>query len=191
MKKQYLMLGGLSVFLFAVLVIASNVYADDTAQLKEQVKALQERVDQLESRLAQDQQAVPPRGYNQWQDPFAQAELMREQMDRNMQQTFAASGAVNPKMDLNRTDKEYVITMDLPGMDKGKIDIEAKDKMLIISGERKNEEVNNNFIQIIPLPEDVKIDQISAKYKNGALKVILPRVKKEEKRPGATKIIVR
>ena len=182
-------------------------FADDTAELKEQVKALQEKVDQLESQLAGRQQASAPMamtGYNQWADPFTQMMMIQKQMDRNMRQTIAANGAFNPKMDLNQTDKQYVITMDLPGMDKDKIDIEVKDRMLVISGERKSEAEDNrpnqyyrqelsfgSFTQAVPLPEDAVVDKIDAKYNNGVLTVIFPREKKEEKNLASQKIMVK
>jgi len=208
MKKQSLVpivVGG--VLVTGLLAFSVRGYTDDSSQLKEQVKALQERVDQLETELANKQQAVmPPAGpvYDQWEDPFMQMARMREQMDRSMRQAFAVTGAFNPRMDMKQTDKQYVITMDLPGMDKDKINIEIKDGMLTVSGERKSETQNNknnqyyrqelsfgSFMQAIPLPEDAKPDQIDAKYNNGVLTLTLPRMKKEEKRIESQKIVIK
>ena len=173
-------------------------WGDDTAQLKDQIKALQDRVDQLESQLANKQQQVlqppaspammPPMmtpGYDQWNDPFAQMLLMREQMAHNMPQAIVQTEVFNPSMDMKQTDKEYLITMDIPGMDKNKINIETKGDMLVISGERQSDIKDNSnqyyrqersfgsFMQAIPLPEDAKADQIDAKYNNGVLTLTL------------------
>ena len=183
MKKQnvihIMLVGGLAVSLS---MLGPKAFADDTAQLKEQVKSLQNQVDQLESQLANRQQdssapalataPVPPvQIYDQWQDPFAQMIMMRNQMDRNMRQVIADTGMYSPRMDMKQTDKEYIITMDIPGMDKDKINIENKNGMLKISGERQSETNDNknnqyysqersfgSFMQSIPLPDDAKTD---------------------------------
>jgi len=187
-------------------VFSTRSWADDTEQLKQQVQALQERVDQLESELANKQQvttAAPMPVYGQVVDPFTQMMLMRQQMDRNMRQAFADTGAFNPKMDMKQTDKQYIITMDIPGMDKDKINVENKEGMLIISGERRSEAQDNKnnqyysqqrsfgtFMQTIPLPEDARADQIEASYKNGVLTVTIARIKKEKQKSESQKIIV-
>lgn len=211
MRRQYLFRIVLVGSLVTGLVMGSSqVWAEDTARLKEQIQALQDRVDQLEAELANKQQAqrmvsTPPNGYfDQRMDPFTQMMMMRQQMDRNMRQAFADTGVFTPQMDMKKMDKQYLITMDIPGMDKDKINVEVKEGMLIISGERRSEIENNNnnqyyhqersfgsFMQTIPLPEDAKSDQIEANYKNGVLTVTVARLKKEEKKPGSEKITVK
>ena len=206
MKKQnviqIMLVGGLAV---GLLIPGPKAFADDTAQLKEQVQALQNRVNQLESQLGNKQQdtsapvlattPVPPMPYyDQWQDPFAQMIMMRNQLDRNMRQVFADTGMFSPRMDMKQTDKQFIITMDIPGMDKDKINVENKDGMLTISGERQSETKDNknnqyysqersfgSFMQSIPLPDDAKTDQIEAKYKDGVLTVTIARERKEKK----------
>ena len=196
MRKQYLfpiVLGGALVA--GSLMAGGQANADDTAQLKEQIQALQNRVDQLESELANKQQ---------WEDPFVQMVRMREQMNRRMRQAFADTGAFTPKMDMKQTNQQYIITMDVPGMDKDKINVEIKGGMLVVSGERRSETQDNknnqyyrkersfgSFMQAIPLPGDAQADQIEAKYKNGVLTVTVARVKKEEKKSGSEKIMVK
>ena len=206
MKKQnviqIMLVGGLAV---GLLIPGPKAFADDTAQLKEHFQALQNRVNQLESQLGNKQQdtsapdlattPVPPMPYyDQWQDPFAQMIMMRNQMDRNMRQVFADTGMFSPRMDMKQTDKQFIITMDIPGMDKDKINVENKDGMLTISGERQSETKDNknnqyysqersfgSFMQSIPLPDDAKTDQIEAKYKDGVLTVTIARERKEKK----------
>ena len=211
MKNQnFVQIMSVGILMGGLLVISPQVWADDTTQLKEQVKALQERVNQLESDLGYKQQAqpvavAPVNGYiGQWDDPFAQMAMMRQQMERNMRQAFANTGAFNPRMDMQKTDKQYIITMDIPGMDKDKINVENKEGMLIISGERRIEKEDNKsnqyyrqersfgtFMQAIPLPEDARKDRIDAKYENGVLTVTVARLKKEEQKPDNGKIVVK
>jgi HSP20 family protein len=208
MRKQNLVrivLAG--VLVTGLLMFSSQGWADDTARLKEQVKALQDRVDQLESQLAGKQQVTTPTVIpfnDQWNDPFAQMARMREQMEHNMHQAFAETGAFNPRMDMRQTDKAYLVTMDIPGVDKDKINVEVKQGTLIISGERDSETKDNknnqyyrqersfgSFLQVVPLPEDAKTDQIEAKYKNGVLTVTVARSNKEEKKLEGQKIKVK
>ncbi len=188
-----------------VTTASSSWAADDTAQLKAQVAALQNRVDQLESQLADKQAVVPVPAY-QWEDPFAQMALMREQMDRQMQNAFGNSGmmAFSAQTGMKRTDHDYIITMDLPGMDKAKINVEIKDGMLLISGEQRSETKNNTanqiyrqeksvgtFMQAIPLPDDASKDKINAVYKNGVLTVTVARTKQAAQQGGSQKIQVK
>lgn len=198
MKNQYLkqtLLNG--VLAAGLLMVSPQAYADDTAQLKEQVQTLQNQVNQLETQLGNNQQVV-------WEDPFAQMVLMREQMDRNLRQAFAGTGVFNPRMDMKQAGDKYIITMDIPGMDKDKINVEIKQGTLIISGERQSETKDNknnryyrqersfgSFMQAIPLPEDASTGQIDAKYNNGVLTVTVARMKKEEQKSAEQKITVR
>ena len=89
-------------------------------------------------------------------------------------------------------------------MDKDKINIENKNGMLTISGERQSETNDNknnqyysqersfgSFMQSVPLPEDAKIDQIEAKYKNGVLTVTVAREKKEDKKSESERITIK
>ena len=201
---QLVVAGGLIV---GSLVPGTAGWADDTQELKQQVQALQERVGQLESQLADKQAVVTTAAvpaYDVYQDPFAQMMRVQAQMERNMQQAIVNSGAVfSPKMDMKQTDKKYIITMDIPGMDKDKINVEIKKDMLIVSGERQSESEDNNqnqyfrqersfgsFMQAIPLPEDAKKDQIEAHYKDGVLTVIVQRLKKEDREAENQKITV-
>ena len=189
------------------LFMSASGWADDSAQLKQQVQALQDRVEQLETQLADKQQgsssAVVP-VYDVYQDPLTQMMQMQAQMERNMRRAFADTGvAFAPKMDMKQTDKKYIITMDIPGMDKDKINVEIKNGALIVSGERQTETDDNKnnqyyrqersfgtFMQSIPLPEDAKKDQIDANYKNGVLTVLVGRLKKQDKDPDNQKITV-
>ena len=208
MRKQYLgSIALVGVLAAGLLMVSSQVRADDTSQLKEQVQALQNRVNQLESELANKQQISVPTvvpAYDIWEDPFVHMMRMRQQMERNMHRAFADTGAFTPKMDMKQTNQQYIITMDVPGMDKDKINVEIKGGMLVVSGERRSETQDNknnqyyrkersfgSFMQAIPLPGDAQADQIEAKYKNGVLTVTVARVKKEEKKSGSEKIMVK
>ncbi|MDE2027221.1 MAG: Hsp20 family protein [Candidatus Omnitrophica bacterium] len=187
-----------------------QAWADETSQLKQQVDQLQEKVNQLQAQLAGRQQAVPlaePQ-YTQWQweDPFAQMMLMQQHMENRMQQAFGNTEGFTPRMDMRKTPQQYIITMDIPGMDKNKINVETKQDMLVVSGERQKEEENKgnagnqyyrqervfgSFLQVVPLPEDADKSKVNADYKNGVLTITIDRIKGKGQKPGSQKIQVK
>ena len=89
----------------------------------------------------------------------------------------------SPRYDVSEDDKEYVISMDVPGIEKKDINIESQDQMLTISGKRdlKNNqsyynsidygEFNKNF----NLPEDANDKNIAAQLNSGVLEITIPR----------------
>ena len=103
-------------------------------------------------------------------------------------------------MDIYETDKEIVMKAELPEMQEKDIEIKVEDNILILSGERKMErEVKEenyhrieraygSFNRSFTLPRTVDRENIKAAYKDGVLKVLLP--KKEEVKPKQIKIDV-
>ena len=92
-------------------------------------------------------------------------------------------------VDINDTEKEVVLTADMPGLDKKGVSIDVHDGILTIKGERlKNDEESFNGYQLherqfgsfnrsFRLPENVNEDKIGAKFTNGELKITLPKIK--------------
>jgi|TARA_A100001037_G_scaffold204880_1_gene183283 HSP20 family protein len=82
---------------------------------------------------------------------------------------------------MNENKKEYYLNMDLPGLEKEDINARVENNHVIVSGERKNDSINNNFYgkfeQIFKIPENVKVDKIKASLKNGVLNITFPKDK--------------
>ena len=82
---------------------------------------------------------------------------------------------------MNENKKEYYLNMDLPGLEKEDINARVENSHVIVSGERKNDSINNNFYgkfeQIFKIPENVKVDKINASLKNGVLNISFPKDK--------------
>ena len=105
-----------------------------------------------------------------------------------------------PSIDLKEDDGAVVLTAELPGMAEGDIDVEVKNGVLTLKGEKKHEyEDNRDEVQIMErrygqvqrslrLPEGVEPEKISAKFENGVLTVTMP--KKPEATPQARKIAI-
>lgn len=206
MNYKKLILTGCMVVVPAVFPLISWA-ADETPQLKQQVEQLQAQVSQLQKQLAEQNKQNPPDFYSPVDDldPFREMERMQRQMSRMMQNTMMPNiNVFQTKMDIKQTDTQYVVTMDLPGMQKEHINVEVKNKMLVVSGDRNSEveETKGNqffrkersfghFLQSVPLPDDAKSDLIDAQYENGVLKVIIPREKKDIKKVDSRKITIK
>jgi HSP20 family protein len=89
-----------------------------------------------------------------------------------------------PPADVSETEAEYTIAVDLPGIDRGALDISVDENRLTIKGTRGNaEEVKQhrsecprgNFIRTFTVPGVVDQGKITASYKDGVLRVALPR----------------
>ncbi|MDO3378296.1 Hsp20/alpha crystallin family protein [Geoalkalibacter halelectricus] len=96
-------------------------------------------------------------------------------------------GGLFPAVDVAETDKEVLVTAELPGLDEKDIDVSLSGGYLSIRGEKKAEKENKeeqyyrkesyygSFQRTIPLPAEVVEDQVEATYKKGMLKVKLPK----------------
>jgi HSP20 family protein len=92
-----------------------------------------------------------------------------------------------PRVDVRETDKDVVVTADLPGMDEKDVEIEAADGALTIRGQSERESTSDEdgyvlrersigrFERQVPLPDGLEVDAAAASLKNGLLTVTLPR----------------
>ena len=81
----------------------------------------------------------------------------------------------------NENEKEYYLTMDVPGMSKNDIEVTFDSNRLKISGQRKSDKYDSyeygKIERSFSVPSNVEADKISAKIDNGVLKVLLPKAK--------------
>ena len=99
-------------------------------------------------------------------------------------QNFTQSDWV-PPVDINESDKEFLITIEVPQVEKDDIKVQVQNGMLNISGERKYENEDKkahrierfygNFQRSFKLPDNVKEEKIHADHKNGVLYLRLPK----------------
>jgi HSP20 family protein len=98
-----------------------------------------------------------------------------------------SSMAYGPPVDFEDKGDEVVVVAELPGFDENDVQIEIMDNRLILRGEKdlENEERGSNyyrlergvteFTRVIPLPPGIDADKVRAKFKNGLLRVVLPK----------------
>lgn len=89
--------------------------------------------------------------------------------------------------DVFEDDTRLVVRLEVPGMDKQDINIEILDDALVVSGEKRFERENTegrwrvmqcaygSFRRVVPLQVPVRAEQAKAAYKNGVLRVELPK----------------
>ncbi len=133
-------------------------------------------------------------------DPFREMEDMQRVMNRMFQSSFSRglqSGALSgetfsysPDIDVKDAGKEYVIRVDLPGIDKDKVNVKVEQNHIVISGERTTEKDESNgqsgvyrsersfgsFHRVIPLPADADSEHMSAQSANGVLTVHIAKL---------------
>ncbi|HEX5983165.1 MAG TPA: Hsp20/alpha crystallin family protein [Solirubrobacterales bacterium] len=130
-------------------------------------------------------------------DPARELDALQGDMNRLFDSFFGRrEGAVAsgygsrrwiPPMDLVETEDNLVLRADLPGVDRDEIEIEVKDGVLTVSGERKaqHEEKREGFHRVersfgrfsrsLELPKGVEADNIEASYERGVLEVRMPK----------------
>ncbi len=98
---------------------------------------------------------------------------------------FLGKSTSSMTLDMKENDKEYLIKVDLPGVDKDKIDLSIDNNLLTISSERSNVHDNSHddfhfserfygkISRSITIPKNVDTENISASYIDGVLNIIL------------------
>jgi HSP20 family protein len=92
-----------------------------------------------------------------------------------------------PAVDIEETDKEYLIKAELPEVKKENVKVEVLDGVLTIEGERTQEKEEKGkkfhkversygkFVRQFALPTEVETTRVQAEYKDGMLSVHLPK----------------
>lgn len=105
------------------------------------------------------------------------------------QTPLGAYGLLKPQVDLRAEDKEYVLTVEIPGVTEKDVTINVADNAMTITGEKKQEKETKeenyyrmersygSFQRVLSLPGDIDQDNIQANFKHGVLKVTMPRQK--------------
>lgn len=92
-----------------------------------------------------------------------------------------------PSCDIEETPEHYLLSFDMPGLEKDQIDVEMQGNRLIVSGERSQESQKGEgvarmverrygrFERVVTLPEDIRAEEVDAHYTNGVLKLTIPK----------------
>jgi HSP20 family protein len=139
-------------------------------------------------------------------DPFRDLNLLQDRMNRLFDDAGrgwrtdepAATTTWSPSVDIFETEGEIVVNAEMPGMERKDIALHLENNVLTLRGERKfqkeTKEENyhriersyGNFSRSFSIPATVDEEKIRADYKDGVLKIVLP--KKEQAKPKQIKI---
>src|ERR1700749_1199369 len=131
-------------------------------------------------------------------DPFREFTTLQDRMnrlfrDQQGQDESLSSSTFAPPVDIYEDEHNITLKLEVPGIDEKDIDVRIENTTLTVHGERKieKEEKEENFRRVerhygeftrsFTLPSSVDLDQVSAQYDKGVLKINL--AKKAEAKP--------
>lgn len=110
------------------------------------------------------------------------------------------AGLVNPAIDVSENDDAIILTAELPGMVEDDVDLTIREGVLTLKGEKKHERDEEkdsvhvsersygSFQRVMPIPDRVDSEKITAKFDKGVLVVTMP--KKPESVAAARKVSI-
>ena len=128
-------------------------------------------------------------------DPFRDLRTLQEEVNRlftgNMARAFddegIARGSWNPNVDIYENKDQIVLEAELPGMNREDFDLSVENNIITLRGERhfeKKDETDNyhrveraygSFTRSFTLPNTASGEGATADYRNGVLRVVLPK----------------
>ena len=94
---------------------------------------------------------------------------------------------LRPSVEINESNDAFMISADLPGIEKSDIEVKVEENTLILIANRyidksdNNEKIHYNerrfgtFSRSFKLPKTVKEEKITAKLDNGVLSIVIPK----------------
>jgi HSP20 family protein len=139
--------------------------------------------------------------------PFRELQRIQDDMDGLFENFFTKDRELMepmrfewcPLCNLHEDDTNYILEAEVPGLEKDEIKVSLKDNIITLSGERKEEKEDKkkhshiierhygSFSRSFSLPVDVDEEKIDASYKDGVLRVILPKTEKTKMKEIAVK----
>jgi HSP20 family protein len=134
-------------------------------------------------------------------DPFTEMQEMQKHIEQLFDQSFVRFGKsdrfsnlvkapdFDPKIDVKEEKDQFVIRVDLPGVEESSVDVHVNGRDVEISGKRddvvtdkddegrvvRRERRTGSFSRSIELPEAVNPDKLTAKNDNGVFTIVLPK----------------
>ncbi|MBW4670044.1 MAG: Hsp20/alpha crystallin family protein [Cyanomargarita calcarea GSE-NOS-MK-12-04C] len=132
-----------------------------------------------------------------WQ-PLKELDTLRQQMNHLFDEFTHGTGTYSlfrklgnvtnlPAIELKETDNDLILQAQVPGMEAKDLDIQVSENTVSIVGEYKEEKTGESqgvfhsefsygeFKRIVPLPVNIKQEQVKAKFKDGVITLTLPK----------------
>ena len=138
---------------------------------------------------------------NRW-DPIKVLQALQDNMNKLFEKSLlrqmsganvSEGGSWKPVVDIYEDENEYVINAELPGLTDKDVEIKIEKNTLILKGARnftydvkeenyhRLERIYGDFRRDFALTNSVDVEKIEATFKNGLLKILLPKI--EESKP--------
>jgi HSP20 family protein len=139
------------------------------------------------------------RDIERW-EPFREIDTLQRQINRLFDRLIPTNGGERaaitfvPAAELAETDDAIHLKLEVPGLEPKDINVEVTPEAVSISGERKTETKTEEhgvtrtefrygkFQRVIPLPTLVQNDKVQAEYKDGILRLTLPKSETEKQK---------
>ncbi len=130
-------------------------------------------------------------------DPFEAIFALQRALDARLGSEWigrgTAAGGSYPPVNVFQQGDDFVAVLELPGVAKDDLAIEAKENTLRISGRKaidygegasihRRERLSGVFDRTIALPIDINAEAVRAEYQNGVLALFIPRAEHEKPR---------
>lgn len=134
-------------------------------------------------------------------NPFRELTELRDEINRVYQEGPGSNHSLDshktwqPAVEVYSDKEKLVVTVELPGMNKENIEISVEGNQLCICGERRPEKVPlaegelhqserryGRFVRTLTLLQNVDSERIDARYRDGILKITLPKAEPSERK---------
>jgi HSP20 family protein len=138
-------------------------------------------------------------------EPYGGVQPLRNAMNRLFEDSFVRSSetasALSPALDMYETDNEFIIKLEVAGVEPGDIDIQVVGDSLTIRGEIKSETESEGrhylwrerrcgrFIRNLQLPDSADTGNVEAEFSKGILQLTV--AKREETKPKSIQIKIK
>ncbi len=130
-------------------------------------------------------------------DPFRGFDSLSRKMNQVMndfEKGFTVeSGGFNPRIDMQDTEDSIIVYVELPGMKKDEVNISInEDRLLTLKGEKarndddkdisfiRRERDFGEFTRTFVLPDDTNIEEVSANFDNGILRIEIAKLEPQK-----------
>lgn len=123
-------------------------------------------------------------------DLFAEIDRLQREIQQGVDLSPSIRGMSRgfPAMNVGSLPQSVEIYAFAPGIDASSLDVQVEKGVLTVSGERKRDPVPEKntlhiderfagrFRRTVVLPDDIDVDQVSAHYRDGVLRISIPRI---------------
>ncbi len=134
--------------------------------------------------------------FERMQDEFDKmfGRMLRRPLLEGKKKSKDLSTTETPRSNIAETESNIIATFEIPGVDKNNINLNVTDNFIEVEAKKSSKiekkekgsyvykESSQNFYRRLPLPKTVDADKAKASYKNGLLRVEVPKQKKEKKK---------